>query len=49
MKRKFMSPGKKAMFDEYLFEKGRYKNCSCRTRLRMLKARIIWWLVRRWV
>ncbi len=40
---------RKMMIIECLSERGRYKNCSLRTRLGVLKARIIWFLIYRWV
>lgn len=48
-KREPLSPERRAMIEQCLSEKGRYKNCSLITRMRVLKARIIWFFLRHWI
>lgn len=40
-----LSPERRVMIEECLKDKGRYKNCSFITRMRVLKARVIWFLL----
>ena len=46
MKTKPLTPERRVMIEECLQDKGRYKNCSLITRLRVLKARMIWFFVK---